>query len=168
MVFILYAGLRLITVLPNPLGMFASVLAMMVMPAFLAGMMHACRELDQGRRIDLSCLVAGFRRSTRELITLGGIGLAGNMLTLMIIGLLGGDAFQTLARAMGDTAKISPEQLENLREAVNRGARAILLGMLVSLPVVMHQPGTSAWISAHSPPRIMVKPKREATPKCSR
>ena len=44
----------------------------------------------------------------------------------------------------------------------------VLARRIVSLPVVMHSPGTTAWTSAHSPPQIIVTPKRDATPKCSR
>jgi uncharacterized membrane protein len=50
---------------------------MLIAPVFLAGIMVACRDQEQGRKIEVSHLFIGFKTRTAPLITVGGIFLVG-------------------------------------------------------------------------------------------
>src|SRR5215510_1981645 len=55
-----------------PVMLFAalfSVLAMLLMPVFMAGLMDGCRALEVGQRLQLGHLAQGFRRNAANLVT---------------------------------------------------------------------------------------------------
>ena len=71
-----------------PVGLLAalfSVLAMLLMPVIMAGLMDGCRALEQGQPLKVGHLAQGFRRNAANLVTIGGIYLVGNLIVLMII-----------------------------------------------------------------------------------
>ena len=51
-------------------------------PVFLAGLMIGCRALEQGGKLEITHLFAGFRSTAGPLITIGGIYLVGQVLIL--------------------------------------------------------------------------------------
>ena len=111
--------------------------AMLLMPVFLAGLMDGCRAVDDGRPLALSYLGNGFRRNTGWLVTLGGIYLIGNVFVFMIIVALGGDAFIAIARTMTRGAAMTPQVAEQMQAATLAVTKAALIASLASLPLLM-------------------------------
>ena len=65
-------------------------LATLLFPLLLAGLMLGCRDLERGEELELPYLLAGFRHHPQSLITLGGVNLVGQMLILGIMSATGG------------------------------------------------------------------------------
>ncbi|MDH5552127.1 MAG: BPSS1780 family membrane protein, partial [Nitrosomonas sp.] len=62
----------------------------LISPVFLAGLMLGCRGLEQGEKLDLSCLFVAFKTNSAPLITIGGIYLIGQVLIVGVVMLIGG------------------------------------------------------------------------------
>src|SRR5262249_52249411 len=77
---ILFAAKKALTAFPvQVLAAFFSVLAILLMPVFMAGLMDGCRALETGRPLQVGHLAQGFRRNAANLVTIGGIYLVGNL-----------------------------------------------------------------------------------------
>src|SRR5262245_46015664 len=82
---ILFAAKKLLSIFPVlALAALFSVLAMLLMPVFMAGLMDGCRALAEGQRLKVTHLLQGFRRNAANLVTIGGISLVGNLVIIMI------------------------------------------------------------------------------------
>jgi hypothetical protein len=113
------------------------VLFVLFMPVFVAGLMDGCRALEYDRPLQFGHLTRGFQKNTAQLVTIGGISLAGNLAVLMIVMTLGGDAIAEMAKTMGQKPAPTPEAAEHMRQATATVGRAFLVGTLVSLPLLM-------------------------------
>lgn len=129
---ILFAGMKLVSLVPV-LGL----VAMLLMPIFLAGLMDGCKALDEGRPLEISHLISGFRRNPAQLVTLGGIYLVGNVVILMIVVALGGEAIMTMAKTLAKSTQITPQIAEQMQAATLEITKAALVGTVVSLPLLM-------------------------------
>jgi hypothetical protein len=129
---ILFVGMKLVGRIPV-LGL----IAMLLMPVFLAGLMDGCKAVDEGRPLTLSYLVKGFRKNAGWLVTLGGVYLVGNVLVFMIIVAIGGDAFIAIAKTLSRATQMTPQVAEQMQAATLEVTKAALIGSLVSLPLMM-------------------------------
>jgi hypothetical protein len=114
-----------------------SVVFVLLTPVFLAGLMHGCHDLASGRPLTLTHFIYGFYRNAAQLVTIGGVSLIGNLLVLVVIGSIGGDAFVTLMKASGAGGTVSPELVEQMRGAMAVVGRAFVVGTLLSIPLLM-------------------------------
>ena len=57
----------------------------LLFPVFFAGLMLGCRALEQGKKLDIGYLFAGFRENASSLVTVGGIYLVGMLIVLAVI-----------------------------------------------------------------------------------
>lgn len=62
----------------------------LVSPVFLAGIMLGCKDMEQGKSLDMTHLFAAFRTNVVPLITIGGIYLIGQILIIGLVMLIGG------------------------------------------------------------------------------
>lgn len=62
----------------------------LVSPVFLAGIMLGCKDMEQGKSLDMTHLFAAFRTNAVPLITIGGIYLIGQILIIGLVMLIGG------------------------------------------------------------------------------
>jgi uncharacterized membrane protein len=101
-------------------------------PIFLAGIMVACRDLESGGDIEIGHLFRGFRQSTSQLVTVGGVHLVGQVAISGLMLGIGGPEFQEIAqgRPMEDPAAVSPETR-------NRILLALLVGLSLYLPLAL-------------------------------
>jgi len=127
----LFVASRLLFLLP-----LAPLLAVLVAPHFLAGLAHGAQALEQNKALRSGYLVSGFLRNAAPLLTIGGISLVGQVLTLMVILSVGGDAFNEVAKGIADGAG-KPETISALQNAAPRMTLAVLAGFAVSLPLMM-------------------------------
>jgi uncharacterized membrane protein len=78
----------------------------------------------------------GFRRNAAQLVTIGGVSLVGNIAAMMLVMTLGGEAMSTLARAVAQGGRAAGAAAE-VQAASSTLASALIVGMLVSLPLLM-------------------------------
>ena len=62
----------------------------LISPAFLAGIMLGCKDMEQGKPIELKHLFIAFKTNSAPLITIGGIYLIGQILIIGLVMLIGG------------------------------------------------------------------------------
>ena len=127
----LFVFSRLLFLLP-----FAPLLAILVAPHCLAGLAHGAQALEQNKPLRNGYLISGFLRNAAPLLTIGGISLLGQLLTLMVIVSVAGDTFNEVAKNIGAGAA-TPESLRALQAAAPRMMVAMLAGFSVSLPLMM-------------------------------
>src|SRR5690242_4366281 len=90
---VLFVAIKVLLLIP-----LFGLVVMIAIPVLLVGMMEGCRALEFGKPLAFGYLLSGFVRNTAALLTLGGISLAGNLLVLLIISGLGGDAIQAVMK----------------------------------------------------------------------
>jgi hypothetical protein len=131
LVLLLFAGTKLLAVI-SLLG----IVFVLLMPIFIAGLMEGCRSLERGEPLQLMHLACGFRKNAAQLVTIGGVSLVGNLAVMMLVMSLGGDAMSTMAKAVSQGGP-APAASAEVQAASTAVARALLVGMLVSLPLLM-------------------------------
>lgn len=135
---ILFAAKKALAAFPVlALAALFSVLTVLLMPVFMAGLMDGCMALAEGRRLVIGHLVQGFRKNAGDLVTIGGISLAGNLVIFMIIVMIGGDALTAMAKTIGASQAITPQIAEQMQAARAAVAKAALVGFALSLPLLM-------------------------------
>ena len=114
-----------------------SLVAMLLLPVFLAGLMDGCRALDEGRRLETGHLLRGFQKNAAHLVTIGGVSLIGNLVVFMIVVLIGGDAMTAMVKTLSENPTITPQVAEQMQAATVTVAKAALFGVTLSLPLMM-------------------------------
>ena len=115
---------------------FIGVAAILAMPIILVGLMEGCRALDLGGELKPAYLLSGFLRNTAALVALGGMYLAGNLLIVLLITTLGGEALMQVLKFYAEQ-KVTPENIHLIRDAVSKATLAVLAGWALSLPLTM-------------------------------
>ena len=70
---------------------------MLLMQVLLGGLMLGCRALDNGENFDVSCLFAGFKQNTGDLVVLGLLAMVGWIVALIpAFVIMGGGAFMAM------------------------------------------------------------------------
>lgn len=128
---ILFVASRVLLMIP-----LLGVLVVLLMPNFLAGLAHGTQAVAQGKPLRVGYLASGFLKNGAALITIGGISLVGQLLTLMVITVIGGDAIGSITRTISAGAA-TPETMEAMRTAAPRVMMALIVGIAVSLPLMM-------------------------------
>jgi uncharacterized membrane protein len=113
-----------------------ALVAILLMPIFIAGLMEGCKAVEEGRKLELAHLTVGFRKNAAQLVTIGGVSLVGNLLVAMIVFAMGGEAITTMVKTMSK-APMTPQVAEQMQAAMLIVSRALLLGAAVSLPLLM-------------------------------
>lgn len=128
----LFIAMKIVNMVP-----LLALLAILLMPVFLAGLMEGCRALEEGRELTVSHLAAGFQKHAGRLVTIGGVSMVGNLLIVMIIVAIGGDSITTLAKTLSKNPTISPEMASEVQAAAASATNAVLVGSLASIPLLM-------------------------------
>jgi hypothetical protein len=128
---VLFVAIKVLLLIPL-LGL----AVMLFIPVLLVGMMEGCRALEYGKTLAFGYLLSGFVRNTSALITLGGISLAGNLLVLLVISGIGGDAIMAVLKFTAQN-KVTPENVHEIRDAASQATLAGLIGWAVSIPLML-------------------------------
>ena len=128
---VLFVAVKVLLLIPL-LGL----VVMLAIPVLLVGMMEGCRALEYGKPLAFGYLLSGFVRNTGALVTLGGISLAGNLLLLLVIAGIGGDAIEAVFKFTAQQ-KVTPENVHEIRDAASKATFSILLGWALSIPLMM-------------------------------
>lgn len=102
----------------------------LLFPVFFAGLMLGCRALEQGKRLDIGYLFAGFRENASALVTVGGIYLVGMLIVLAVI-FGSSDGLPKLPD------KPTSEDLAAMQTALKKMTGPILSGMALYVPLMM-------------------------------
>jgi uncharacterized membrane protein len=102
----------------------------LLFPVFFAGLMLGCRALEQGKKLDVGYLFAGFRENASALVTVGGIYLVGMLIVLAVV-FGGADDLPKLP------AKPTPQDVAALQTALKKMTGPILAGMALYVPLMM-------------------------------
>jgi hypothetical protein len=128
---ILFIGSRVLFAIPL-LGL----IAVLIAPNFLAGLSHGAQAVGQGKRLRLGYLASGFLKNAARLVTIGGVSLVGQFLTLMAIAVVGGETISSLSKTIAAGAA-TPEAIAAMQAAAPRMMIALLVGFCASLPLMM-------------------------------
>ena len=128
----LFLGSRVLFAIP-----LIGVIAVLIAPNLLAGLAHGAQALEQGKPLRLAYLASGFLKNAAQLITIGGVSLVGQFLTLMAIVLVGGEPVIGIFKTMAAGAAATAEMNETVRAAAPRLVMAMIVGIGVSLPLMM-------------------------------
>jgi hypothetical protein len=131
LIVILFAATKLLAVLP-----LLGIVFVLFMPVFIVGLMEGCRALEQGEPLQLAHLASGFRKNAAQLVTIGGVSLVGNLAIMMIVLALGGESMSVLTKTISQGASVTLPPTE-AQAAAAVVVRALLVGTLVSLPLLM-------------------------------
>lgn len=128
---VLFVAIKILLLIPL-LGL----AVMLLIPVVLVGMMEGCRALEYGKPLAFGYLLSGFVRNTSALITLGGVSLAGNLLVLLVISGIGGEAIMAVLKFTAQN-KVTPENAHEIREAASKATIAGLIGWVLSIPLML-------------------------------
>jgi hypothetical protein len=131
MVAIIYVGTHLLLLIP-----FVGMVAVLVVPHLIAGMCHGCEAIVHHKPLRIGYLASGFLKSAAPLVTIGGVSLIGQLLTLFLMMAVGGEAITAASKAMGDGAA-TPAAIEAIRAAAPHVTLALVAGIAISLPLMM-------------------------------
>lgn len=114
------------------LGVFGLILFNLVAPVLIAGFMIGCRELENGEELEIRHLFAGFQQHAPQLITVGGLYMAG---FIIIIGIMSTGIDEATMQAIQSGKELTPEEAE----AILSGGFLLswLSGLLLLFPLIM-------------------------------
>ncbi len=127
----LFVAIKVLLLIP-----LVGLLVMLVLPVLLVGIMEGCRALEVGKPLSFGYLLSGFVRNTAALLTLGGISLAGNLLVVLVISGIGGEALTAVFKFMAQQ-KVTPENVHEISDAVSKATASVLIGWALSIPLMM-------------------------------
>jgi hypothetical protein len=105
-------------------------------PVFLAGMMLGCRDMEQGKKLQMSHLFAGFKKNAASLITIGGVYLVGQVLIVGVIMMIGGTAMTDMLLY---GTRVDESELMGVMDSM---LTAAIIALALSIPLMM-----AAWFS---------------------
>jgi len=129
---LLFIVSRVLLVIP----LIGAIAIVLIAPNFLAGLAHGAQALTEGKPLRLGYLASGFLKNAPQLIAIGGISLFGQLLTIMVMMLVGGETMSGISKTMTGGA-ITPETVEAMRTGMPNIILAMLVGLLLSIPVMM-------------------------------
>lgn len=108
----------------------------LISPVFLAGLMIGCKGLEQGEKLDISCLFIAFKTNPTPLITIGGIYLIGQVLIVGVVMLIGGTVMVDMLLY---GKRVDESELMGVMSSI---MTASLIAISLSVPLIM-----AAWFS---------------------
>lgn len=125
----------------------------LISPVFLAGLMLGCRDLEQGKKLDITHLFAGFKKNTAPLVTVGGIYLIGQVLIVGIVMLIGGTAMMEM---LLQGKRVNENEL---MEVADDMLSATLVALALSIPLLMAAWFSPLLVAFHNMPPVLAMKK---------
>ena len=108
----------------------------LISPVFLAGIMLGCKDMEQGKPLEMTHLFAAFKANTVPLITLGGIYLIGQILIIGLVMLIGGSQMTDM---MLYGKRVDESELMGVMSSF---LTSFLIALTLSIPLMM-----ASWFS---------------------
>lgn len=115
------------------LGRVGPLLLALLVPGLMGGLLMGCRELEDGGRLRVAHLAAGFLYRGGRLVAIGGLYLVGTIVIGELMILTGGDALEQLLQA---AAQSNPDP-ERLQELLGAASPAVFGGLALFLLLLM-------------------------------
>jgi uncharacterized membrane protein len=137
------------------LPMVGPLLAVALMPIMLAGYMRICRALEENEKVQPAMLLAGFRKHTSALVTLGAFLMLGMLFASTVMVTVGGESFAALMEQMHSAAD-SQMLMQAIAGGDSRISIAVLAGLTLMLalvvawqyaPILVFFHGISPWLA---------------------
>lgn len=125
----------------------------LISPVFLAGLMLGCRDLEQGKKLDITHLFAGFKKNTAPLVTVGGIYLIGQVLIVGIVMLIGGAPMMEM---LLQGKRVNENEL---MEVADDMLSATLVALALSIPLLMAAWFSPLLVAFHNMPPVLAMKK---------
>ncbi|TNC98891.1 MAG: hypothetical protein FD121_543 [Gallionellaceae bacterium] len=107
-------------------------LAIILMPIMLTGYMRVCRALEEHEEVELTHLLAGFKKNTPALVSLGAFLMMGMLLASAVMVFIGGDQLTTLMEEVRAT-----DNPQVLMDAINTAGSGVALAVLLGFTLVL-------------------------------
>lgn len=125
----------------------------LISPVFLAGLMLGCKDLEQGEKLEIVHLFAGFKKNTAPLVTVGGIYLIGQILIVGIVMLIGGTAMMEM---LLQGKRVNENEL---MEVADDMLSATLVALALSIPLLMAAWFSPLLVAFHNMPPVLAMKK---------
>ncbi len=102
-------------------------------PVFMAGLMLGCRDVENGARLELVQLFQGFRHNATQLVTVGGVYLAGQVVVAGVMLFVGGEELKSVATGVMQGGADS----QAATVSTDRLSFALLVGAALFTPLAM-------------------------------
>jgi hypothetical protein len=129
---VLFSAYLLIGMVLSMVPMLGPIVLNLLAPVFVAGFMVGCRVLDRGGELEIGHLFAGFRHHAAQLITIGGIYLAG---VIIIVGIMFAGTDHTALEAVLAGKQMTPQETQAMLG--DRFLLTSLVGLLFLVPLIM-------------------------------
>jgi len=121
----------------------------LISPVFLAGIMLGCKDLEQGKQLEITHLFVAFRTNSAPLITIGGIYLIGQILIIGLVMLIGGT---TMTDMLLYGKRVDESELMGVMSSM---LTASLLALTLSIPLMMASWFSPLLVVFHNVPPIV-------------
>jgi hypothetical protein len=129
---VLFSAYLLIGMVLSMIPVLGPIVLNLLAPVFVAGFMVGSRVLDNGGELEIGHLFAGFQHHAAQLVTIGGIYLAG---IIVIVGIMFAGTDHAVLEAMLSGKQMSPEETQAM---LGEGfVFTSLLGLLLLVPLIM-------------------------------
>jgi len=128
----LFVASRLLLLFP-----LTGIVLVLLTPNFIAGLAHGARALEQDKPLRFGYLASGFLRSGVALIGVGGLSLLGQILIVLLMAQIGGDAFTDISQALGSGVAPDAAAQETIEATAPRVVLAVLIGFLLLILLMM-------------------------------
>ena len=125
----------------------------LISPVFLAGVMLGCKDMEQGRPLEMTHLFAAFKTNTVPLITLGGIYLVGQILIIGLVMLIGGSQMTDM---MLYGKRVDESELMGVMSSF---LTSFLVALTLSIPLMMASWFSPLLVVFHNMPPVIAMQK---------
>jgi hypothetical protein len=125
----------------------------MISPVFLAGIMLGCKDMEQGKSLEMAHLFAAFKTNAVPLITLGGIYLIGQILIIGLVMLIGGTQMTDM---MLYGKRVDESELMGVMSSF---LTASLIALTLSIPLMMASWFSPLLVVFHNMPPVIAMQK---------
>ena len=125
----------------------------LVSPAFLAGIMIGCKDMEKGKQLEAAHLLAAFRTHAVPLITIGGIYLIGQVLIVGLVMLIGGSAMTDMLLY---GKRVDESELMGVMSSMLTSS---LIALTLSIPLMMASWFSPLLVVFHNVPPIVAMEK---------
>jgi uncharacterized membrane protein len=102
-------------------------------PVLMAGLMLGCRDVERGGKVEIAHLVLGFKHHGTQLVTVGGVYLAGQVVVAGVMFYVGGEDLRSVATGVMQ----SGAQSQAVPASTDRLSFALLVGAALFTPLAM-------------------------------
>ncbi|SFF10070.1 BPSS1780 family membrane protein [Nitrosomonas sp. Nm166] len=141
--------LMLIAMVMSLLPLIGKFIFTLISPVFLAGIMMGCKDMEQGKSLEITHLFVAFKTNSAPLITIGGIYLIGQILIIGLVMLIGGSQMTDM---MLYGKRVDESELMGVMSSFLTSS---LIALTLSIPLIMASWFSPLLVVFHNVPPIV-------------